>query len=282
MAIPPSTDRRRFPSRAVSPLPPLPEQRAITRYLDRADDRIQRYIAAKERLVQSLTEYRQALINQAVTRGLDLDVPLKPSGIDWLGDVPAHWEIRRLKTLCRMKSGEGITAESIEETGEYPVYGGNGLRGYASSYTHDGAYALIGRQGALCGNIHVVRGRFWASEHAVAATLRDGYDVDWFGAILTAMNLNQYAISAAQPGLSVERIMNLALPVPPKPEQKRIAGHITHAADRTDVAIATTRRQIELMREYRARLHSAVVTGRIDVRNHPDVSPQREMGEEVQ
>ena len=262
---------------AYLPLPPLPEQRAIAQYLDRADHRIQQYLAAKERLAQSLTEYRQALINQAVTRGLDPNAPMKPSGLDWLGDVPAHWEIRRLKTLCRMKSGDGITAESIEATGEYPVYGGNGLRGYASSYTHDGAYALIGRQGALCGNVHIVRGRFWASEHAVVAILCDGYDIDWFGGILTAMNLNQYSMSAAQPGLSVERIMNLALPVPPKPEQKRIATRITRAAEQTDAAVATVHRQVELMREYRNRLLSDVVTGRIDVRNNPDGSHQREM-----
>ncbi len=81
----------------------------------------------------------------------------KPSSVEWLGDVPEHWEVRRLKTVCEMKSGEGITTERIEESGEFPVYGGNGLRGYTSSYTHDGQFALIGRQGALCGNVHIAR-----------------------------------------------------------------------------------------------------------------------------
>ena len=95
----------------------------------------------------------------------------KPSGLEWLGKVPAHWEVRRLKTLCSVKSGEGITAESIEPVDEYPVYGGNGIRGYTSEYTHDGSYVLIGRQGALCGNIHIARGRFWASKHDVVASL---------------------------------------------------------------------------------------------------------------
>ena len=81
------------------PLPPLAEQTAIVRYLDRADSRIQRYVSAKERLIELLTEQKQCIVNQAVTRGLDPNVPLKPSGVEWLGDVPAHWERRRLKTV---------------------------------------------------------------------------------------------------------------------------------------------------------------------------------------
>ena len=200
-------------------VPPLPEQAAIVRYLDHADGRIRRYVTAKRKLIALLEEEKQAVVNQAVTHGLN--VRLNPSGVKWLGDVPEHWEVRRLKTLCHMKSGEGITVESIEVTGEYPVYGGNGLRGYTSNYTHDGTFTLIGRQGALCGNVHIARGKFWATEHAVVATLGIDHDVDWFGAILTAMNLNQYSIAAAQPGLAVERVLNLHLPVPHLRESRR-------------------------------------------------------------
>ena len=98
------------------PLPPPDEQRAIVRYLDYVDDRIRRYVAAKEKLIALLEEERQAVINRAVTRGLDSNVPLKPSGIGWLGDIPAHWNVQRLKTVCNMRSGDGITAE--EDRGE--------------------------------------------------------------------------------------------------------------------------------------------------------------------
>ena len=246
--------------------PPLAEQAAIARYLDHADRRIRRYVSAKRKLIGLLEEEKQAVIHRAVTRGLDPNVRLKPSGVEWLGDVPEHWEVRRLKTICSMKSGDGITAEAIEANGDFPVYGGNGLRGYTSRYTHDGEFALIGRQGALCGNVHTVDGKFWASEHAVIATLYTGYDVNWFGAILTSMNLNQYSISAAQPGLAVERVLNLFLPVPPKREQKRIANHIGESASRIDSAITHARRQIELLEEYRTRLIADVVTGKLDVR----------------
>ena len=266
---------------APFPLPPLPEQRAIVRYLDHVDERIRRYVSAKERFIALLEEERQAVIHRAVTRGLDPDVRLKSSGVDWLGDVPAHWEVRRLKTISSMKSGDGITAETIEESGDFPVYGGNGLRGYASSYTHDGEFALIGRQGALCGNVHIARGQFWASEHAVVATLRQEHDIDWFGAILKAMNLNQYSISAAQPGLAVERVLNLHLPVPPEQEQKRIAVQIEETTADIDAAIGHARRQIELLREYRTRLIADVVTGKLDVREAaaglPDGSDDRDL-----
>ena len=245
--------------------PPVTEQAAIARYLDAADTRIQRYISAKERLVELLTEQKQAIINHAVTRGLDPNVRLRPSGVEWLGDVPAHWEVRRLKTICEMKSGDGIDSMSIEPTGKYPVYGGNGIRGYASDYTHDGDFVLVGRQGALCGNIHLARGRFWASEHAVVVTLRVSQDLIWFGYILEAMNLNQYSISAAQPGLSVERVLNLSLPIPPPQEQSAITKSIVEATSEIDAAIARAQRQVELMTEYRARLIADVVTGKVDV-----------------
>ena len=247
-------------------VPPLPEQNAIVQYLEYVDERISRYINTKHRLIDLLEEQRHAVIQRAVTQGLDPNIRLKPSGVEWLGDVPAHWEIRRLKTICSMKSGDSITGMTIEPVGEYPVYGGNGIRGYTSDYTNDGNFVLIGRQGALCGNIHVVRGRFWASEHAVIASLHPYHDLDWFGFILTVMNLNQYSISAAQPGLAVERILNIALPVPSLRDQFAIAEYLHKTTADIDAAIDRARQEIELLKEYRTRLTADVVTGKLDVR----------------
>ena len=258
------------------PLPPLSEQAAIVQYLDHVDTRIRRYVDAKERLIVLLKDERQSVVSQAVTRGLDPGVSLKPSGVEWLRDVPEHWGVRRLKTLCSMKSGEGITAESIESTGEYPVYGGNGRRGYASRYTHDGAFVLIGRQGALCGNVHLARGQFWASEHAVVATLHHGYVLDWFGAVLRVMNLNQYSIAAAQPGLAVERILDLHVPVPPIREQVAMTEYLDKATVGIDSAIARAQRQINLLHEYRTRLIADAVSGKLDVRGATPKLPVEE------
>ena len=248
------------------PLPPPEEQAAIVRFLDHADEQMQRYIAGKERLIALLEEERQALVHQAVTRGLDPSVRLKPSGVEWMGDVPAHWRFQRVKTVCGMKSGEGITAMSIEDEGEYPVYGGNGLRGYTSEFSHEGAYVLIGRQGALCGNVHVARGQFWASEHAVVTTVFPDHTLEWLSALLEVMNLNQHSIAAAQPGLAVERVLNLWVPVPPQAEQANIATSLKGKTKGIDNAVSRALRQIGLMNEYRTRLIADVVTGQLDVR----------------
>ena len=251
--------------------PPIDEQTAIVRFLDHTDHRIQRYIRAKQKLIVLLEEQKKAIIHQAVTGQINVRSgkpypAYKPSGVDWLGDVPAHWEVRRLTTLCNMKSGDGITAISIEPEGKYPVYGGNGLRGYTSKHTHCGDFALIGRQGALCGNVHIARGRFYASEHAVVATLNPSYVLEWFVAVLGQMDLNQYSIAAAQPGLAVERVLKLSITVPPLAEQARIATYIEQQTGGIDTAISHTHRQIELIQEFRTRLIADVVIGKLDVR----------------
>ncbi len=264
------------------PFPPLAEQAAIARFLDHADRAIRRYIRAKQKLIALLEEQKQAIIHQAVTGQIDVRTgqpypSYKDSGVEWLGYVPEHWEIRRLKTLCSMKSGEGITAESIESMGEYPVYGGNGIRGYTSNYIHDGKFVLIGRQGALCGNIHVARGQFWASEHAVVAALNPSFVLEWFSAILGVMNLNQYSIAAAQPGLTVERVMNLWLPVPLPQEQAAIARYLDKTAAIIDDGVAPARSEIYLLREYRTRLIADVVTGKLDVRQAAAELPEEDV-----
>lgn len=257
--------------------PPKEEQAAIVRFLDHADRRIRRAIRAKRKLITLLNEQKQVVIHRAVTRGLDSTARLKRSGVDWLGDVPEHWEVRRIKTLCGMKSGEGITALSINEVGDFPVYGGNGIRGYTSHYTHDGDFALIGRQGALCGNVHTAHGKFWASEHAVVASLHQGHNLDWYTAILAVMNLNQYSIAAAQPGLAVERVLNLSIPVPPAQEQKEIVEHLAKETSEITAAIDHTHLEVSLLLELRTRLISDVVTGKLDVREAAAQLPAEEL-----
>ena len=191
---------------------------------------------------------------------------MKDLDVSEFGGIPAHWQVLRVKNVCRMRSGDSITVESIKPVGAYPVYGGNGRRGYASKYTHDGVFVLIGRQGALCGNVHLARGRFWASEHAVVATAFSGHVPEWLGAILTAMDLNQYSIAAAQPGLSVERVLNLRLAVPPASEQSAIVRFLDHADRRIRRYIRTKQELSALLEEQKQSIIHQAVTGRIDVR----------------
>lgn len=256
--------------------PPLEEQRLIVRFLDWHGAMTGRLIRAKKGLIGLLNEQKQSIIHRAVTRGLDPNAKLKPSGVDWLGDVPAHWSIQAIKRLARLQSGEGITAFQIEESGPYPVYGGNGLRGYASRYTHDGEYVLIGRQGALCGNVHLVTSQIFASEHAIVAHPRAQFVSRWFAETLRVMNLNQYSIAAAQPGLSVERIEVLKMPVPPVAEQAKLVDLIERETSGLEEVMARVQSEIALIQEFRVRLIADVATGQLDVRaaaaSLPDVA----------
>ena len=245
----------------------LNEQRAIAAFLDRETGRIDTLIEKKGRQIELLQEKRAALISHAVTKGLDPDVKMKDSGVEWLGEFPEHWEMLALKRLASLKSGESITVESIDKDGDYPVFGGNGLRGYTTTFTHDGNYVLIGRQGALCGNINYAQGQFWASEHAVVVSPIGPVETKWLGELLRAMNLNQYSVSAAQPGLSVEMVSNLSIPQPPLQEQSTIATFLNRKTGHIDILTTKVYESISKLREYRTALISAAVTGKIDVRN---------------
>ena len=144
-----------------------------------------------------------------------------------VGVIPEEWKAVKLAEICSMKSGEGITSSSIDEGSKYPCFGGNGLRGFTKRFTHNGSYALIGRQGALCGNVLGVSGKFFASEHAIVVTALVGTEIHWLTFILSRMRLNQYSESSAQPGLSVSKLLELRLPFPPLPEQRAIAAALS-------------------------------------------------------
>ncbi len=149
-----------------------------------------------------------------------------------LGEIPEDWEVKELISLCSMKSGLSITSASLKDGAHYPCYGGNGLRGHTHSYTHEGEHALIGRQGALCGNVNGVNGKFYASEHAIVVTPNKDTEIHWLTYILRRMDLNQYSESSAQPGLSVNKLLPLKVIAPQlKAEQKKIAEAISDVDD---------------------------------------------------
>jgi len=250
---------------AFLPLPVIDEQKSIADFLDKKTSQIDALIEKKKELIEKLKEQRMALITKAVTKGLDDSVSMKDSGVDWLGEIPEGWEVMKIHHVVRMKSGETITSLDIDEKGEFPVYGGNGLRGFYDRYTHNGEFVLIGRQGALCGNINYANGKFWASEHAVVASPDRELVVKWLGEVLRVMNLNQYSVSAAQPGLSVEEVGRLKMPFPPLKEQLKIAEFIEYKTSQIDALIKKAEEVIERLKEYRMTLITGAVTGKIRV-----------------
>ena len=145
-------------------------------------------------------------------------------------DIPENWKWVRIGEIFGLQAGKNITSANIyeEESRENPYrcYGGNGVRGFVSTYNREGHFALIGRQGALCGNINLAKEKFYATEHAVVVEQYNMTDVLWCGWFLKALNLNQYATATAQPGLAVANIVKVLIPLPPFAEQKRIVAKI--------------------------------------------------------
>ncbi|PIZ67955.1 MAG: restriction endonuclease subunit S [Candidatus Marinimicrobia bacterium CG_4_10_14_0_2_um_filter_48_9] len=158
------------------------------------------------------------------------------------------WREVRLGDLCEnFKSGIGITAEKIFSSGDFPVYGGNGLRGYTDRYTHDGYYLLIGRQGALCGNINRANGKTYISEHAIAVSGNKYSNTEWLAQKLEYMRLNRLSESSAQPGLSVNKLVRIKLVIPSQLEQQKIAAFLSAV----DQKIQLLQRKKELLERYK-------------------------------
>ncbi len=176
-----------------------------------------------------------------------------------VGEIPEDWDAKSLSALCSMKSGETITSASINDSADFPCYGGNGLRGNTNRFTHNGAFALVGRQGALCGNVQKVKGKFFASEHAIVATALAGTNIDWLYYILGEMNLNQYSESSAQPGLTVSKLLPLEIPAPKmEDEQKAIADALSDV----DALIGSLEKLIAKKRDMKTATMQQLLTGK--------------------
>ena len=139
-------------------------------------------------------------------------------------EFEGEWEYFLINDVCsEFKSGKNIKADFVFECGEYPVYGGNGLRGYTSSYNHEGSYVLIGRQGALCGNVRSVYGKTYITEHAIAVAGNERSNTNFLHYLFLKMNLGQYSDQSAQPGLAVNKLLKLKVALPIISEQTKIA-----------------------------------------------------------
>ena len=284
------------------PFPPTEEQAAIVRYLDHVDRRISRYIRAKRCLIDLLEEEKQAIIHRAVTRGLDLDVPLKPSGVEWLGDVPEHWNFESLGLIGSFFKGSGGTKDDEDEEGVPCVrYGdiytqhqyfirqarANIPEESAAKYTPirygDILFAGSGETIEEIGKsaVNLIDGPAYCGGDVIAFRPSIEADATFLGYAADSPT-SVYQKACIGRGVTVmhiysQELRRLLLPLPPLGEQRAIARYIDQATASIDASIGRARHEIELLGEYRTRLIADVVTGKLDVRETaaalPDVDP---------
>ncbi|MBI5074747.1 MAG: restriction endonuclease subunit S [Nitrospirae bacterium] len=272
--------------RLESLLPPLDEQVTIVRFLNHANRRLDRTIRAKRKVIALLNEQKQAIIHRAVTRGLDLTVPLKPSGIPWLGDIPEHWESRRVKQTSRILRGKFSHRPRNDQSlydGIYPFIQTGAVaqaKKFIASYTQTLnekglAVSKLFPKGTLVmtiaaniGNVAVLTFDACFPDSIVGFVPFKEINQDYLYSVFLCMkpDLLREAPVNTQGNLNVERIGAMGIPLPPIDEQCVIVRYIEETTVPLTAAISRTEREIARLREYRTRLIADVVTGKLDVR----------------
>ena len=290
----------KFGAIAIS-LPPEDEQKAIVRFLAHANHKIDGFIRAKRKLIGLLNEQKQAIIHQAVTRGRDPSMPLKPSGIPWLGDIPKHWEVRQVRRVASfVTSGSRGWADYYSDSGLIFIQSGNLGRNMALNFSNTqhvrpppGAEGertrvqqndiLICITGALTGNVtHVdseLPGSSFVNQHVALVRVRPSEVTPRFLAFALRSELGQSQFKTSEyggtkQGLGLGDVKDVYFSIPDLEEQDRVVKHLDSSLTIFNTAIARTEREIALMQEYRTRLTADLVTGKLDVREAASKLPE--------
>lgn len=254
------------------PLPPLVEQCAIAGFLDQEAGKIDALVGKKVRLIELLQEKRTARITRAVTKGLNPNVPMKESGTEWLGEIPAHWDIRAVWTLFGLGRGRVISHEEIHENpGPYPVYSSqtenDGVMGHLATYDFDGEYLTWTTDGARAGTVFARQGKFNCTN--VCGTLRAG-DPSSTDLRFTCRALNiataWFVRHDINPKLMNNVMARIRVPVPTYEEQQAIADYLDTHEKKINELSSKINDGINRLKQFRTALISAAVTGKIDVR----------------
>ncbi len=261
------------------PLPPLPEQTAIVRFLDYADRRIRRVIRARQQQIKLLEEYKQALIHQAVTGQIDVRTgkpypAYKDSGVKWLGQVPEHWTLLPFKRCFRVSMGPTILASELQDDGKYPVFSATEAEVYFGRICSAKVILCPGdlvvpARGVSIGSVKIVTEPSVCTQTTIYAKRRPSADINSRYVFYFLRGCRQWLFEydrTAIPQLTTDQVNNNPLLISPLSEQTAIVEYLDAQTTKIDAATGTARREIELLREYRERLIADVVTGKVDVR----------------
>ncbi len=268
------------------PLPPPDEQTQIVRYLDAMTAKINKLIRAKKKQIALLHEQKQAIINQAVTKGLDPNVEMKDSGIRFGTHIPTHWTAIPAKYVVNITNGS-----DPQNTGEIPVYGSGASSFKTCGEFKEGPAVLLGRKGATLNIPHYITGKYWNVDTAFDAKTKNcSYDLRFYFYCATCFDYFFYMSQTTLPSMTQSDYGNMRLPYPPNNEQTDIFEHLDKHCRGIDTLIAQCKKEIALAVEYKNSLISAVVTGKMDIRGLTveDVLPEdvtiddEEAGEDVE
>lgn len=240
-------------------MPPLAEQEAIAAWLDEKCEDIDAAIAKVDREIELIDELKQSEISRVVTRGLNPDTPLRPSGIDWIGDIPEHWKIASFKRSIRINNGCDYKHVVADEG--YPVIGSGGQFAYATGYLYDGEVLLLGRKGTIDRPMYFV-GKFWTVDTMFYAVPNKDICCKYMYYQALGFPFDYYSTSTALPSMAANDLANNPIAVPPLSEQQAIADYLDKKCAVIDGLKAKLTKKRETLKELRQSIISEVVTGK--------------------
>ena len=247
------------------PVPPLSEQIAIAAYLDAKCAKVDNVISVQQKRIEFLKELKQSVITHAVTKGLDKNVELKPSGIDWIGDIPKSWNVKRMRFLCKMNTGDKDTVDRVDD-GLYPFYVRSPKIEKINSYTFDGEAVLMAGDGVGAGKvIHYANGKF--DYHQRVYNFHEYREVLTKYAYYYLVSNFRYKIEEGGAKNTVDSVRlpwlkDFPICIPTILEQEKILSYIERKSETIDNQISKIERQIELLKEYKQSIITECVTGK--------------------
>lgn len=240
--------------------PSIDEQQQIVDYLDKKCGKIDRVVETQKDLIEKLKEYKQSIITEAVTKGLDKSTPLKDSGIEWIGKIPQHWEVCRLKNYAKIQNGQDFKFVE-DDNGSIPVIGSGGEFALANKYLYNGESVLLGRKGTIDKPLYV-KCAFWTVDTMYYTQLENITFGKYFYYLCKTINFDFYQYGSAVPSMTQRDLNSVQFPLPRKDEQKQIADYLDKKCSEIDFAISEKKQLIEKLTEYKKSLIYECVTGK--------------------
>jgi type I restriction enzyme S subunit len=245
-------------------IPSIKEQKRIADYLDEKCGEIDSLIGIQEQMIEKLKAYKQSVITEAVTKGLNSNAKLVSSGIDWIGEIPEGWEIAQLKRFLTFQNGQDYKAIETKESEGFPVYGSGGVFAYAAKYMYNGESVLFGRKGTVNKPLYV-NCCFWTVDTMYYTIPSEACNCKFMYYVATTLPYDKYSTSTALPSMTQSILGNLMITIPPIAEQQAIASYLDKKCSEIDKLIDVKQLKIEKLKDYKKSVIYEAVTGKINI-----------------